>query len=165
MSNRDTYRLALILALLLGMLIGVLGICAWNSRFMLMPLVPKASTLSPSNGLMPIVPRSTGSGPAAAPAPAQSNFGNEPNARSGGPQMLAPRDAMAVSASTRLDFLSPDSCLLTPFRLPPSPAGNRGLIAVVGMVKPRRADSRPSAGKPAFSAFYPRSSAPSAEKI
>ena len=40
-GNRDAFRICVLLVILLALLIGVLGIAAWNSRFMLMPIVPR----------------------------------------------------------------------------------------------------------------------------
>jgi hypothetical protein len=41
-GNRDAFRLAVMIIMMVIAGLTVLGIAAWNSRFMLMPLVPRA---------------------------------------------------------------------------------------------------------------------------
>ncbi len=40
-ANRDAFRLCVLILLVVALGLTVLGIAAWNSRFMLMPLVPR----------------------------------------------------------------------------------------------------------------------------
>jgi hypothetical protein len=46
-GNRDAFHLAIMISVLFALFLIVLGIAAYNSRFMLMPLVPRAE---PSRG-------------------------------------------------------------------------------------------------------------------
>lgn len=46
-ANRDAFRLCVLILIVVAIGLVVLGIAAWNSRFMLMPIVPRSQLSTP----------------------------------------------------------------------------------------------------------------------